>query len=73
MGRTIDEQWVETRIKMREFGQLLTKKDLPEGVYMYSALGRVEQRLNNTLSQVWLELADAESIVNAIGADKADS
>ncbi|SDZ95187.1 hypothetical protein [Marinobacterium iners] len=72
MSRTLDEAWIDLRIKMREFDQLLGQKELPEGVYMHNTTMRVEQRFTDLLRQATLEIMEAASVVKAIGTDKTD-
>lgn len=72
MSKTIDEAWIDLRIKMRQFDQLLEKKELPEGVYMHSTTMRIDQRFTDLLRQATLEIMEAESVVKAIGTDKTD-
>lgn len=72
MSRTLDEAWIDLRMKMREFDQLLGQRELPEGVYMHNTTMRVEQRFSDLLRQAALEIMEASSIVKAIGTDKTD-
>ena len=72
MSKNLDEQYLDTRLKMREFDTLLATKELPEGVYMHNVTMRIDQRINYLLSEAWHEINVAASVVEAIALNKAD-
>ena len=72
MSKNLDEQYLDTRLKMREFDTLLATKELPEGVYMHNVTMRIDQRINYLLSEAWHEINEAASVVEAIALNKAD-
>lgn len=71
--KQLDEQYFDTRLKMKEFEKKLQNTELPDGVFLHNITQRIEDGLFQTLTQAWLEVAEAESIVNSIGKPKTDA
>jgi hypothetical protein len=73
MSKGIDEQFIRTRMMMEQCRALVQETKLPDGIYMHNFPARVERRIEQVLSEAWLELADTMDILKKLNENKADA
>lgn len=70
MTRSLNDNFIDVCVRLRNLNELINSVDFPDGVYLYDTTMRLEQRISDVLNSVRTDIYHADALVKSIGKEK---